>query len=312
MAPTAEGYAITRRKLLWRWPSKATRRRIILFVLLVSPAILLRFTTAVYPIAQTIQYGFRNFSLLKGTNEYIGLENYSSLLDNYGVRGAISFTIIYVLASTVLELIAGLMIAQLLNSNFKGRTFARTINLIPWAIPTIVAGYAFRWFLDDQFGLLPYWYHEVTGNSMVIFIDPTWAKLAVILVHVWKDAPFMAVVFLAGMQGIPLDLYEAAKVDGANALQRFRGITLPLVAPLVITMGLFRIVWSLAGFDLVYGLTSGGPGVATSVLALQIFREGLLFFKFGFASAISVVLLMMVAVVGLVGLRLYRHFEVTY
>lgn len=312
MASTAGHSAIASRRVWARLPSRATRRRLILFTLLVSPAILLRLTTAVYPIFQTILYGFRDFSLLKGTDQYIGLQNYVDITDNYGVRGALSFTIVYVLASTILELGAGLLIAQLLNANFKGRTFARTINLIPWAIPTIVAGYVFRWFLDDQFGLIPYWYHEITGRQMIIFITPTWAKVAVILVHVWKDAPFMAVVFLAGMQGIPLDLYEAARVDGANAWQRFKSITLPLVAPLVITMGLFRLVWSLAGFDLVYGLTSGGPGVATSVLALQIFREGMLFFKFGFASAISVVLLIMVAIVGLIGLRLYRHFEVTY
>jgi multiple sugar transport system permease protein len=283
-----------------------------LFALLVAPAILLRLATAVYPIAQTILYSFRNFSLLKGTNAYIGLQNYSDMPDNYGVRGALTFTVIYVLAATILELGVGLMIAQLLNANFKGRTFARTINLIPWAIPTIVAGYVFRGFLDDRFGLLPVWIHDLTGQRMVVFITPAGARLAVILVHVWKDAPFIAVVFLAGMQGIPLDLYEAAKVDGANAWQRFRRITIPLVAPLVITMGLFRIVWSLAGFDLVYGLTSGGPGVATSVLSLQIYHEGILFFKFGFASAISVVLLILVAIVGLVGLRLYRHADITY
>lgn len=293
-------------------PSRATRRRYALFVLLVSPALLLRFGTAVYPIVQTVLYSFRNFSLLRGTDEFIGLKNYTDLTTNYGVRGALTFTVMYVVASTILGLIVGLMIAQLLNANFKGRTFARTINLIPWAIPTIVAGYAFRWLLDDQFGLLPYWYQQITGNSMIVFIDPGDARLAVILVHVWKDAPFMAVVFLAGMQGIPLDLYEAAKVDGANAWQRFWKITMPLVAPLVITMGLFRTVWSLASFDLVYGLTSGGPGVATSVLALQIFREGILFFKFGFASAISTVLLLLVAVIGLIGLWLYRKFEVAY
>lgn len=312
MTSNTDTTLMAQHRLRVRLPSRAIRRRYVLFVLLVSPAFLLRFTTAVYPIIQTFLYSFRNFSLLKGTNEYIGLENYTNITSNYGVRGALSFTIIYVLASTILELVAGLLVAQLLNANFKGRTFARTINLIPWAIPTIVAGYAFRWFLDDQFGLLPYWYHELTGNQMIIFINPTWARLAVILVHVWKDAPFMAVVFLAGMQGIPLDLYEAARVDGANAWQRFLRITVPLVAPLVITMGLFRIVWSLAGFDLVYGLTSGGPGVATSVLALQVFKEGILFFKFGFASTISVILLVFVAIVGLVGLRLYRHFDVTY
>jgi multiple sugar transport system permease protein len=312
MTSQADTNVIVQGRFRVRLPSRATRRRYVLFVLLISPAFLLRFATAVYPIIQTFLYSLRNFSLLKGTNEYIGLQNYADITSNYGVRGALSFTVMYVLASTILQLVVGLLVAQLLNANFKGRTFARTINLIPWAIPTIVAGYAFRWLLDDQFGLIPYWYHELTGNQMIIFINPTWARVAVILVHVWKDAPFMAVVFLAGMQGIPLDLYEAAKVDGANALQRFSRITLPLVAPLVITMGLFRIVWSLAGFDLVYGLTSGGPGVATSVLALQVFREGILFFKFGFASAISVVLLILVAIVGLVGLRLYRHFDVTY
>lgn len=312
MASSAVTLPDVRRTASVRFPSKATRRRYGLFALLVAPAVLLRFGTAIYPIVQTILYSFRDFSLLKGTNKFIALDNYNSLSTNFGVRGALTFTIMYVLASTILELAVGLLIAQLLNANFKGRTFARTINLIPWAIPTIVAGYAFRWLLDEQFGLIPYWVSQVTHEQMVVFINPTAARLAVILVHVWKDAPFMAVVFLAGMQGIPLDLYEAARVDGANAWHRFWRITLPLVAPLVITMGLFRIVWSLASFDLVYGLTQGGPGVATSVLALQIFKEGIMFFKFGFASAISVVLLLLVALVGAIGLVLYRRFDVNY
>lgn len=292
--------------------SRAVRRRYLLFIILVAPAFLLRIATAAYPILQTIFLSLTNLSVLKGTNDFVGLQNYGALTKDFGVQGALSFTIIYVLASTVLELIVGMLIALLLNASFKGRTFARTINLIPWAIPTIVAGYAFRWLLDEQFGLIPVWVHDLIGTQMVTFINPLGARLAVILVHVWKDAPFMAVVFLAGMQGVPLDLYEAGKVDGANAWQRFWGITVPLIMPLVITMGLFRIVWSLAGFDLVYGLTFGGPGVATSVLALQIFREGILFFKFGFASAISVVLLILVGIIGVLALRLYRRADVTY
>jgi multiple sugar transport system permease protein len=284
----------------------------LLFVILVAPAFLLRIATAAYPILQTIFLSFTNLSILKGTNDYVGLQNYGTMTNDFGVQGALFFTIVYVLASTVLELIAGMLIALLLNASFRGRTFARTINLIPWAIPTIVAGYAFRWLLDEQFGLIPVWVHDLIGTQMVTFISPLGARLAVILVQVWKDAPFMAVVFLAGMQGVPLDLYEAGKVDGANAWQRFWGITVPLIMPLVITMGLFRIVWSLASFDLVYGLTFGGPGVATSVLALQIFREGILFFKFGFASAISVTLLILVGIIGVLALRLYRRADVTY
>ena len=133
-----------------------------------------------------------------------------------------------------------------------------------------------------------------------------------ILVQVWKDAPFIAIVLLAGLQGVGQDIYEAATVDGANAWQRFWRITVPLVLPLVITMGMFRLIWSLASFDLVYGLTFGGPGVATSVLALRVFQEGIVFFKFGFASAIAVLLLLLVGLIGVLGLWLFRRTDVTY
>jgi multiple sugar transport system permease protein len=292
--------------------SRTTRRRYLLFILLVAPAFLLRLITAAYPILQTIYLSFTNLSILKGTNEFVGLNNYLSMGSNIGVKSAATFTIVFILATTILDLVIGMMIALLLNAKFRGLTFARTINLIPWAIPTIVAGYAFRWLLDDQFGLLPFWVTQFTGVRPAIFIDPLASQIAVILVHAWKDAPFMAIILLAGMQGIPEDLYDAARVDGANAWQRFWRLTVPLIMPLTITMGLFRLVWSLGSFDLVYGLTFGGPGVSTSVLALQVFREGILFFKFGFASAISVILLILVAIVGIVGLWLFRKSEVTY
>jgi len=292
--------------------SKTTRRRYLLFLLLVAPAFLLRLTTAAYPILQTIYLSFTNLSILKGTNEFIGLGNYLSMGNNIGVRSATAFTIVFILTTTILDLVIGMLIALLLNSKFRGLTFARTINLIPWAIPTIVAGYAFRWLLDDQFGLLPFWVTQLTGLRPAIFIDSFTSQIAVILVHAWKDAPFMAIIFLAGMQGIPEDFYDAAKVDGASAWQRFWMLTVPLIMPLTITMGLFRLVWSLGSFDLVYGLTFGGPGVATSVLALQVFREGILFFKFGFASAISVILLILVAIIGVIGLWLFRKSEITY
>jgi len=292
--------------------SKAARRRYVLFIILVAPAFLLRVITAAYPILQTIYLGFTNLDLIKNTSAFVGLRNYPAMVNDYGVRGALSFTVMLVVGSTVLDLILGMLVALLLNATFRGVGFARTINLIPWAIPTIVAGYAFRWLLDDAFGLIPYWVNLISGVRLVTFISPVTARMAVILAHVWKDAGFMAFVFLAGLQGVPLELYDAAKVDGANAWHRFWRITLPLIMPLTVTMGLFRLVWSLGSFDLVYGLTQGGPGVATSVLALQIFREGIMFFKFGFASAISVVLLILVAIIGVIGLWLFRKAEVTY
>jgi len=287
-------------------------RRRLLFIGLVTPAFLLRIATAAYPILQTVYLSFTNLNTLDNTNDFVGLENYLRIPSDFGVRGAFKFTIIFVVASTVLNLVVGLLIAMLLNASFSGKTFARTINLIPWAIPTIVAGYLFRWLLDDQFGMIPHWVYATTGNRIVPLISPDGAQIAAILVQVWKEAPFMAIIFLAGLQGIPEELYDAAIVDGVNAWQRFWLITIPLVAPLAITLGSFRVVWSLANFDLIFGLTFGGPGVATSVLSLRVFQEGILYFKFGFASAISVILLVLVGIVGLIALRLARRYEVSY
>ena len=288
------------------------RRRPLLFLLLIAPAFTLRLVTAAYPIFQTIQLSFTNLDLIKNTNAYVGLKNYAAMAADPGVRGALTFTTQLVIASTVLDLVFGMLVALLLNARFRGRGFARTINLIPWAVPTIVAGYVFRWFLDDQFGLLTNWIYQLSGVHVVAFISAVSARLIVILAYVWKDAPFIAVIFLAGLQGVPDELYDAAKMDGANAWERFWQITIPLIMPLTVTMGMFRLLWSLGSFDLVFGLTQGGPGVATSVLALQVFRTGILFFKFGMASAISIVLLIFVAVIGLIGLWLFRKTEVSY
>ena len=148
-----------------------------------------------------------------------------------------------------------MLIALLLNSNFRGLTFARTINLIPWAIPTIVAGYAFRWLLDDQFGLLPFWITQLTGLRPAIFINPLASQITVILVHAWKDAPFMAIILLAGMQGIPEDLYDAARVDGANAWQRLLYITIPLLKPTTFFLLITSVIGTFQIFTEVYIMT---------------------------------------------------------
>jgi multiple sugar transport system permease protein len=287
-------------------------RRYILFAFLIAPAFILRLATAGYPIAKTIQLSLREYKYYGTVERYVGLENFKYLPDDFGFSGAIEFTVMFVILSTIFQLILGLLAAQLLNAKFLGRGIVRAINLIPWAIPTIVAAYTFRWILHDQFGMITHWIYLVTGDRPVIFIDPQYARAAVIATNVWKNAPFMTIIFLAGMQGIPEELYDASKVDGANPLQRFFYITLPLMTPLIVTMGTFFIIWQVASLDLIYGMTRGGPGVATDVLALLIFDEGVRSFNYGFASAISVILLGFVGVIGMVGIFLFRRFEVKY
>lgn len=302
------------RSIRWSFPSlhRLANKKLALFLCLIAPAFLLRIVTAAYPIFQTVQLSFTNLDLIKNTNEFVGLKNYQMLLVDPGVRSALSFTTLMVVSSTALDLIVGMLIALLLNAEFRGRGFARTINLIPWAVPTIVAGYVFRWLLDDQTGLITAWIYQIFGVHIAAFVNVVIAKVVVIFAYVWKDAPFIAVIFLAGLQGVPQEIYDAAKVDGANAWNRFWRITLPLILPLTVTMGMFRLLWSLGNFDLVYGLTQGGPGVATSVLALQVFRTGILFFKFGMASAISISLVVFVGIIGVIGLWMFRKTEVSY
>ena len=287
------------------------QRRQALFIVLVMPAVGLRLITAAYPLGQTIYRSLTNLDLIQGTNSLVGVSNYAAMTHDPVVRTAVNFTLIFVIVSTVLQLALGLLIALFLNARFRGRGVARALNLLPWAIPTIVAAFAFRWMLDDQFGLITTDVLQPLGYAGAPLTTRTGARASMIAVNVWKNTPFVAAILLAGLQTIPRDLHDAARVDGANAWQRTRYVTIPLLVPTLVTTGLFFLIWQLGSFDLVYGLTFGGPGSATEVLALTIFRQGLLFFDFGYAAAIAVVLIGLVALLSVVGVALFRRYEVS-
>lgn len=287
------------------------RREYLLFGLLVLPAVGLRLLTAAYPVGQTVWRSLTNLDLISGVGEFVGLANYSALLDDAVFRSSMNFTVIFVVVSTVLQLGLGLAIALLLNAPFRGRIVARGLNLLPWAMPTIVIAFAFRWMLDDQFGLLTQGVLSPLGYENAPLTTRLGARTSLILVNVWKNTPFVAAILLAGLQAVPRHLYEAARIDGANAWQQFRYVTLPLIMPILLTTGLFFLIWQLGSFDLVFGLTDGGPGSATEILGLTVFRTGLLFFQPGYASAISVVLIALVAVLSVAGVMLFRRYQVS-
>ncbi len=286
-------------------------RRYIVFFLLVSPVLLLRILTSVYPVLQTVHLSLFEVNLMSQVNRYVGLKNFIQLARDATIKDITSFTIVFIVVSTVLQLIFGMIIANLLNARFAERELARTINLIPWAIPIIVASLAFRWMLDDQYGLVVDWIYRLFGKRPAPLVFPLTARYSTILVNVWKNTPFMAVVLLAGLQNIPPELYEAARIDGASTFQIFRWITVPVSTPIVITLALFFVIWQLGSFDLIYGMTGGGPGVATTVLAYRIFQKGILWYDWGTASALGVLLILIVAVVGIIGLYLFKKYEVT-
>ena len=172
----------------------------------------------------------------------------------------------------------------------------------------IVVAYAFHWMLDDQFGLISIFYTFVDEKPL-IFLDPLYSKITVILINIWKTMPFVAIVFLAGLQGIQKEVIDAAKVDGASNINIALKIILPSLLPIITILSIFLFVGQIGSFDLIYGLTKGGPGISTQILAMQIFQDGMLFFKFGLAAAESVILLFIVVIFSLLGLKLYSIAE---
>jgi len=292
--------------------SKLVLNRYLVAALLILPALGLRLFTSVYPFFRTFYFAFTNYNPAFPPLEHIGFDNFVRLSNDLAVTSSVGFTIVFVSVSTILQLIFGVLVALLLNASFVGRSITRSVNLIPWAIPMVVAAMGFRWMFDSEYGLITDLTYRLTGLSIPWLTTPIGAKGAVIIANVWKSTPFLALVFLAALQGVPKELYESARVDGAGRLQTFFKITLPLILSQVVTIGLFMIVWQLAAFDLIYTMTGGGPGYATSVLAYNIYQAAFGGLNFGYASAISLVLFVLVFVMGGLGLLLFRRVEVQY
>jgi len=292
--------------------SRLARNRYLAAFLLLSPALLLRLFTSVYPFFQTFYFAFSNYNPSFPPLKFTGTANFVRMWKDLAVSSSVTFTVMFVLFSTLLQLFFGILVALLLNSSFRARSLVRAVNLIPWAIPMVVAAMGFRWMFDSEYGLISDLIRSLTGLD-IPWLTTSWgAKAAVIMVNVWKSTPFLALVFLAALQGLPADLLEAARVDGASRVQAFFKITLPLILSQVVTIGLFMVVWQLAAFDLIYTMTGGGPGYATSVLAYNIYQAAFGGLNFGYASAISLVLFVLVFIMAGLGLMLFRRSEVSY
>ena len=293
---------------------KGLRRRLarqpfLVALLLLAPALILRMVTSVWPFFDTVWLSLHRSNPTLGPDQYIGLRNYERLLSSKPIQDTTWFTVVYTLASTVFELLLGLGIALLLNAKFGPRIVARSLNLVPWAIPVVVTGIAFRFGLDSEFGMFADAIARATGIEANWLLDGTLAKISIIGTNVWRNAPFVAIILLAALQTIPEDLIEASKLDGANAVQSFFGITLPLITPIVISIGIFFTIWQISSFDLVLSMTGGGPGKATQVLGYSAYLDAFQSLNFGRSAAMSLLLLGLVAILGIGGTVFLRRVE---
>lgn len=258
---------------------------------LVLPALVIRGFTIIYPIFATFKISFYKVSLLRGINEFVGLQNYLDVFKDPKVLTAIQFTFIFVVVSMLLHIILGVILALILNMDFKGRRFLRTIVLIPWAMPMVVIGMAAKWGFNNDYGLVNDFIRRFFANfELSWLIHTNTARFAVIAMDVWKDLPFFAILVLAGLQFIPNELYEAARVDGATKIQSFLKITLPLIMKNILILAIPFTMWRLASFDIVYAMTSGGPGSDTELIAYRITTEVFTNLNLGYGATLAVLL----------------------
>ncbi len=261
---------------------------------------------AFYPIVHSLYLSLHRIILgLPGLAQpFVYLENYRQLWGDSVARHALTNTILFVAVSTTCELFLGLAMALTINRSFRGRGLIRAAVLIPWAIPTVVASQMWRFINNDHYGFLNY---LLFGNDLASYqawlADPSFAMVAIMVADIWKTSAFAALIILAGLQTIPDELYEAARLDGATAWQQFARITLPLIKPALLIALLFRTMDAFRVFDLVFVMTQGGPADATNVLQFygykKMFAEGLL----GYGATVSVLVFLIVLGLSLVYVR---------
>jgi multiple sugar transport system permease protein len=271
--------------------------------LMLSPSMILILLVAVYPIVYAIWLSMHDYSVIDpGLSRTDIFGNYSEALSSPQFWAAFRTTFIFTFFSVALELVIGLAMAMAMHAAFKGQGVLRTVVLVPWAVLTVVTAIMWRTIFEAPLGLVPSVLSTIgIGGDIVWLGQKPYALIVMIIADTWKTAPFMALLILAGLQVIPGDLYEAAKVDGASAWQRFVKITLPLLRPAILVALIFRTLDALRIFDLPFVLTKGAQG--TSTLSLYAYQELQTNQIIGLGSALSVLTFLIVMTVSLLYIR---------
>jgi multiple sugar transport system permease protein len=266
----------------------------------VIPALLMLSAFTVYPIFSVLYLSLQRRLLVFDIARFVGLENYSFLLTDMRFWNALKNTVYFTALSVSLEFFLGLSIAVLLNREFKCKGFVRAIVLIPWAIPTVVSARMWEWMYNTDFGILNY----LLGVNVNWLGSHFWALNAAVFMDVWKTTPFVAILLTAGMQVIPKEIYQAARVDGAGNWQIFRRITIPLLMPVILVVLIFRTLDAFRVFDAIYVLTGGGPANTTETLSIYAYKVLFQTLQFGYGSTLSVVVFMCIGGISVFYIRL--------
>jgi ABC-type sugar transport system permease subunit len=293
-----------------------TRGQLMLALALIVPALIVVFALIIYPIGKAFWMSLHSINLkrvaVKGM-PFIGFKNYLDLLSDSYFWASVGRTFYFMVASIAIEMVLGMLVALLLNREFIGRSVLRSLILIPWALPIVIDGMMWKWIYNASYGALNslLWQLGLISEYRAWLSSPFSAINMVIIADIWKVTPLCVLLLLAALQTIPATLYEAGKVDGANAWTAFWNITFPLLRPTIAIILVIRSMDAFKVFDLIYIMTRGGPSDGTKVIAYFTYLEAFNYLKLGRGAALSYLMTLFIAVFAFIYIKLVSR-EIEY
>ncbi|MET9022511.1 sugar ABC transporter permease [Actinopolymorpha sp. NPDC004070] len=266
------------------------RREYLLFLAFVAPNVVLLGVFAYWPVVYNGYLSLTSWDLLSPTKPFVGLANYADMFTDPDFYSVLVRTVLFSGVVVVVSMVAGLAIALLLNQALGGRNFVRTMSFAPHILSGAAIGTIWLFIFDPSYGLLKALLTPLGVASPAWMTDSAWALPGLIIVYLWKNLGFVAVVYLAGLQGLPTDLYEAARIDGAGAWTLFRRLTLPLLSPVTFFIAITSVIGTFQAFDIIAIMTGGGPGDATTTLSWYVYQQAFQALDAGHAGAGAIVM----------------------
>lgn len=282
---------------------RAPWREYLIFVALVAPNFVLLGVFSYWPVIYNGYLSLTDWNMISPVKNFVGLENYTELLTGREFREVLTTTAYFMVGIVGGSLVLGLAVALLLNKALRGRGLVRTMVFAPHILSGAAVGLAWVFIFDPNYGLSRVFFSAVGKASPAWLTDSGWALLAVMIVYLWKNVGFAAIVYLAGLQNLPAELYESASLDGAGAWSKFRKLTLPLLSPVTFFLMITTIISSFQAFDVIAVMTGGGPGGATTIISWFVYEKGFSDFQAGPAGAGAIVMFAILLVVTLLQTR---------
>jgi multiple sugar transport system permease protein len=295
-------------------PRRQRRRSRLTALAFLAPLVAYLAAFYLYPLYRNLDLSLRDYtvrSFVAGDAPFSGWDNFQKVLDDPTFGPALRHTMVFTFVSIAFQYVVGLALAVFFNRHFRLSTVLRALFLIPWLLPLIVSASTWSWMFNSESGVVNYFLHFFGVDPVGWLTSPDWALTSVVVANIWIGIPFNLVILYSGLQNIPAELYEAAALDGASAWQVFRRITFPLLRPVSAITLLLGLVYTLKVFDLIWIMTKGGPGDASSTLSTWSYQLGFgtLLPKFGPGAAVGNLLILIALVFGLLYIRVQRRQE---